>query len=225
VKSGERKVKIRQKAIILFSGGLDSATVLYYAISKGYKCHCLIFDYGQKHNKEIKSAEKIAKLVKADYSIVKVKLPWSKDSLTDKSKKVPERKTIANIVPSTYVPGRNTLFLSFALSYSQSINADSIFTGVNSVDFSNYPDCTPEFIKAYNGVLKSLKTKITVKTPLAKMSKAQIIKLGTKLKVPYELTWTCYNGYKKPCGKCDSCKLREKGFRETGICDPVFNYK
>ena len=210
-----------KKAIVLFSGGLDSTTVLYYALSKGYKCHCLIFDYGQKHGKEIRSAVKIAKLVKAAHSVIKVSLPWLKDSLTDKNKKVPVRKTITDIIPSTYVPGRNTLFLSFALSYAQSINADSIFIGVNSVDFSNYPDCTPEFIKAYGNVLKALKTKITLKTPIAKMSKAQIINLGIKLNVPYKYTWTCYNGYKNPCGKCDSCKLRAKGFKEAGIKDTI----
>ncbi|MCL1971960.1 MAG: 7-cyano-7-deazaguanine synthase QueC [Endomicrobia bacterium] len=214
-------MKKEKKAVILFSSGLDSTAVLYYALSKGYKCHCLIFDYGQKHDKEIKSAVKIAKLLKADYSVVKVSLPWLKDSLTNKNKKIPVHKTISGIVPSTYVPGRNTLFLSFALSCAQSINAKSIFIGVNSVDFSNYPDCTPAFIKAYNGVLKALKTAIRVKTPIAKMSKAQIIKLGIKLNVPYELTWTCYNGDKSPCGKCDSCKLRAKGFREAGVRDPI----
>lgn len=216
-------MKKENKAVILFSSGLDSTTVLYYAMSKGYKCHCLIFDYGQKHGKEIKSAVKIAKKLKLDYSIVKILLSWSHDSLTDKNKKVPSHKKITASIPSTYVPGRNTLFLSYALSCAQSINADSIFIGVNSVDFSNYPDCTPEFIKAFNGVLKALKTKIKVLAPISKMSKAQIIKLGTKLKVPYELTWTCYNGYKKPCGKCDSCKLRAKGFKEAKINDPAIS--
>lgn len=214
-------MKKEKKAIVLFSGGLDSTTVLYYALSKGYKCHCLIFDYGQKHNKEIKTAIKIANIVKVKYSIAKITLPWSKDSLTNKKSEVPVNNPISKDIPSTYVPGRNTLFLSYALSYAESIDAQDIFIGVNSVDFSNYPDCTPEFIDAYNNILKALKTKIHVKAPISKMSKAQIIKLGMKLKVPYEYTWTCYNGYNKPCGKCDSCKLRAKGFMEAKINDPA----
>lgn len=209
-----------KKAVILFSGGLDSTTVLYYALSKKYNCHCLIFDYGQRHKKEIRTAVKIAKMANAQYSVVKISLPWSNDALTNKNAKIPTHKNIKKTIPPTYVPGRNTLFLSYALSYAQSINANTIFIGVNSVDFSNYPDCTPEFIEAYNKVLKSLKSKVTVKTPISIMSKAQIIKLGMKLKVPYGHTWTCYNGYSKPCGECDSCKLRAKGFKEAKLNDP-----
>jgi 7-cyano-7-deazaguanine synthase len=210
-----------KKAVILFSGGLDSTTVLYYAMDKGYKCCCLLFDYDQKHKKEIKSAIKIAEDVKAEHSIVKISLPWSNDALTNKNKKVPVHKILPKSVPPTYVPGRNTLFLSYALSYAESINAEAIFIGVNAVDFSNYPDCTPDFIKAYSNVLKSLKTKISVKTPLLKMNKAQIIRLGIKLNVPYKHTWTCYNGYSRPCMECDSCKLREKGFKEAKLVDPA----
>ncbi|MCA6069911.1 MAG: 7-cyano-7-deazaguanine synthase QueC [Endomicrobium sp.] len=214
-------MKKDKKAVILFSGGLDSTTVLYCALSKGYKCSCLMFDYGQKHNKELKSAVKIAKTVKVKYSIIKINLPWSGDVLTNKNKLVPVHKVLPKTIPPTYVPGRNTLFLSYALSLAQSINAQVIFIGVNAIDFSNYPDCTPNFIKAYNSVLKALKTKITVQTPLLKLNKAQIIKLGTKLNVPYKNTWTCYNGYKKPCMKCDSCKLRAKGFKEAKFNDPA----
>ncbi|MDR1245395.1 MAG: 7-cyano-7-deazaguanine synthase QueC [Endomicrobium sp.] len=214
-----------KKAIILFSGGLDSTTVLYYAMNRGYKCNCLLFDYGQKHKKEIKAALKIAKAVKAGHSIVNISLPWSNDALTNKDKKVPIHKGLPKSVPPTYIPGRNTLFISYALSYAQSINAETIFIGVNAVDFSNYPDCTPDFVKAYNNVLKALKTKITIQTPLLKMNKSQIIKLGTKLNVPYEHTWTCYNGYSKPCMKCDSCKLRAKGFKEAKLLDPALGRK
>ncbi|MDR3195682.1 MAG: 7-cyano-7-deazaguanine synthase QueC [Endomicrobium sp.] len=210
-----------KKAVILFSGGVDSTTVLYYAINKGYKCSCLLFDYDQRHKKEIKSALKIAKVVKAEHSIVKIFLPWSNDVLTNKDKKVPVHKILPKSVPPTYVPGRNALFLSYALSYAQSIKAEAIFIGVNAVDFSNYPDCTANFIKAYNGVLKALNTKIAVQTPLLKMNKAQIVKLGMKLNVPYEHTWTCYNGYSKPCMECDSCKLRAKGFKEAKLLDPA----
>ncbi|MDR1244036.1 MAG: 7-cyano-7-deazaguanine synthase QueC [Endomicrobium sp.] len=210
-----------KKAIVLLSGGLDSTTILYYTLSKGYKCNCIIFDYGQKHKKEINSAVKIAKLANVNYSLIKITLPWSNDVLTNKNKKVPIHKRLPRTVPPTYVLGRNTLFLSYALSFAHSINANNIFIGVNAVDFSNYPDCTPEFIKAYNNVLKSLKTKIIIQAPLLKLNKAQIIKLGTKLNVPYKNTWTCYNGLDKPCMQCDSCKLRAKGFKEAKIDDPT----
>ncbi|MDR0956411.1 MAG: 7-cyano-7-deazaguanine synthase QueC [Endomicrobium sp.] len=214
-------MKLARKAIILFSGGLDSTTVLYYALSKGYKCKCLMFYYGQKHKKEIRTAIKIAKAVNVEYSIIKINLAWSNDVLTNKNKKIPIHKTLPKTVPPTYVPGRNTLFLSYALSYAQSTNAHVIFIGANAIDFSNYPDCTPKFIKAYNNVLKALKTKIIVQAPLLKLNKAQIIKLGLKLNVPYKNTWTCYNGYKKPCMICDSCKLRIKGFKKAGLNDPI----
>jgi queuosine biosynthesis protein QueC len=214
-------MKKEKKAIVLFSGGLDSTTALYYALSKGFECHCLIFDYGQRHGKEIKTAVKIAKKTKSSFNIVKLALPWSSDSLTDKSKNLPKVLPPPNSVPSTYVPGRNTLFLSYALSCAESQKASEIFIGVNSVDFSNYPDCTPEFIRSYNTLLKSLKVKISVNAPLLEMSKSQIIKLGIKLKVPYFMTWSCYSGLKKPCGKCDSCRLRAKGFKDAKIKDPV----
>lgn len=214
-------MKKHKNAVVLFSGGLDSTTVLYYALSKGYKCHCLIFNYGQKHNKEIKTAVKLAKKVKVPYTIVNLLLPWSNDALTNKNTKIPQHKNTPKGIPVTYVPGRNTLFLSYGLSCAESIKADSIFIGVNSVDFSNYPDCTPEFIKAYNNMLKSLKLKISVKAPLLTKNKAQIIKFGNSLNVPYELTWTCYSGNIKPCKKCDSCKLRARGFKEAKLNDPA----
>jgi 7-cyano-7-deazaguanine synthase len=210
-----------RKAVVLFSGGLDSTTVLYYAMAKGYKCKCLMFDYGQRHSKELLSAVKIANLVKVENVIIKMNLPWTNDVLTSSSEIIPVHKHLPKTIPSTYVYGRNTLFLSYALSYAQSIKACVIFIGANAVDFSNYPDCTPEFIKAYNNVLKTLKTEIVVCAPLLKLNKAQIIKLGTKLNVPYKNTWTCYNGYKKPCMKCDSCKLRIKGFKEAKLSDPA----
>jgi 7-cyano-7-deazaguanine synthase len=214
-------MKKEKKAVILFSGGLDSATVLLYALSKGYKCECLLFNYGQRHNREIKSAIKIAEKLKVKYSIVNLSLPWSKDALTNKNVKVPQNKIIAKDIPVTYVPGRNTLFLSYGLSLAESIKAQSIFIGANALDFSGYPDCRPQFIEAYNKLLISLGLKIKVEAPLVHMTKAQIIKLGTKLKTPYQYTWSCYNGLKKPCGKCDSCRLRAKGFKEAGLNDPA----
>lgn len=213
---------MKQKAIVLFSSGLDSTTVLYYAINKGYDCSCLIFDYGQKHNKEVQNASNFAKSLGLNYHIIKLSIPWESSSLTNKNKKIPEHKTIKKgLIPSTYVPGRNTIFLSYAVSYAETIKAKKIFLGINAVDFSSYPDCTPQYLKSMQQVMKALNNKIEIVAPIEKLSKAQIIKLGAKLKVPYEKTWSCYNGKTKPCGKCDSCKLRAKGFREAGIDDPA----
>jgi len=213
---------MKQKAIVLFSSGLDSTTVLYYAMSKGYECHCLIFDYGQKHSKEVNNAKIFAKSLKLNYHVVKTSIPWDTSSLINKNKKIPEHKQIKEgFVPSTYVPGRNTIFLSYAISYAETIKAKKIFLGINAVDFSSYPDCTPQYLKSMQQVMKALNNGIEICAPIEKYSKAQIIKLGTKLNVPYEKTWSCYNGKNKPCGKCDSCKLRAKGFKEAGIDDPA----
>lgn len=204
------------KAIVLLSGGLDSTTTLYYAIKKGYQCHALIFDYGQRHKREIRSAVAIAKQAHVTYKTIKISLPWKGSSLLDKKMKVPVRKSLRGI-SSTYVPARNTIFLSFALSYAEAIGAKAIFIGANAVDFSGYPDCRPEYYFAFQKVIqKGTKAKqIKILTPLINMSKAQIIALGLKLKAPLELTWSCYKGGRKPCGVCDSCRLREKGFKEV----------
>jgi len=216
----------KKKAVVLLSGGLDSTVTLYFARKKGYKCFCLIFDYGQRHKKEIKSALKISKKLKCPYQIIKIKLPWSKSALTDRKILLPIDRNIKEMkkeIPPTYVPARNTIFLSFAVSYAESINADVIFIGANAIDYSGYPDCRPNFYKAFQKVVK-LGTKkgvegkkIKIIAPLIKKSKADIVKLGKKLKVPFNLTWSCYKGGKKPCGKCDSCLLRTKGFLEANI--------
>jgi 7-cyano-7-deazaguanine synthase len=201
------------KAIVLLSGGLDSTTTLYSAIKKGYQCFALIFDYGQRHRREIKSAVAVAKCAKVSYRIVKIKLPWKGSSLLDKKLSIPADRKFKGI-PSTYVPARNTIFLSFALSYAEAIGAKAIFIGANAIDFSGYPDCRPNFYKAFQKVVQNgtKARKIKVLTPLIKMSKSQIIRLGIKLGAPLELTWSCYRGGDKPCGVCDSCRLRIKGF-------------
>lgn len=206
-----------KKAIVLLSGGLDSTTTLYYALDKGYQCHALIFDYGQRHKRELKSAITIAKAVKVPYQIVKIKLPWKGSALLDKGIKVPRfqgSKRGKNKIPVTYVPARNTIFLSFATSFAEAIGAKTILYGANAIDYSGYPDCRPQFVKAFQEVIKAgtKNNKITVKAPLLKLTKAQIIKLAMKLGVPLEKTWSCYKGGNKPCGVCDSCKLRAKGF-------------
>jgi len=148
-----------KKAVVLLSGGLDSTTVLYYAIKHGYKCACLLFDYGQRHKKELKSAVRIAKLNHCEYRVVKISLPWSTSSLTDSDKNIPNNKNISAVnyrapsvesLPTTYVPGRNTIFLSFALSYAETLGAGTVFIGANAVDYSGYPDCRPEYYAEWN---------------------------------------------------------------------------
>ena len=213
--------KIKQ-AVVLLSGGLDSATVLHFARAKGYKCFCLVFDYGQLHKKETHCAIKIAKESGSLYRVLKINLPWKGSALLDKKIKVSEK--ITNNVPDTYVPARNIIFLSFALSFAETIKAQAILIGAHAQDYSGYPDCRPEFFKAF---IKMAKTgtvggnKIKILAPLLDMGKAEIIKLGLSLKVPFNLTWSCYRGNKTPCGKCDSCHYRAKGFKEAGLVDPL----
>ena len=218
------------KAIVLLSGGLDSATVLYYAKDKGFLPHCLIFDYGQRHRKEMASARKLAEAAGCEYRVVKISLPWKGSSLLDRSIQIECRDDIDPAsIPSTYVPARNIIFLSFAASFAEAIAAKVIFIGANAIDYSGYPDCRPEFFDAYQQALKKgLKAgvegrQIKISAPLIRKSKAQIIKLGLKLKVPYQLTWSCYKGGKYPCGKCDSCRLRRKGFELAGAEDPALS--
>jgi len=216
------------KAIVLLSGGLDSATTLFDALKKGYRCSCLLFDYGQRHRKEINQAKEIAKFAGCDYQIVKIYFPWKGSSLLNKKIALPKNRVLSmKEIPSTYVPARNIIFLSFAVSYAEAIGAQKVFIGANSIDYSGYPDCRPEFYKAFTHVLKTgLKSgaqgrAIKIETPLIRKTKAQIIQLGNKLNVPYHLTWSCYSGGKKPCGSCDSCVLRQKGFKEIGQEDPL----
>ncbi len=217
-----------KKAIVLLSGGLDSATILYYAKTQGFDPYCLVFDYGQRHNKEIEQAKKIAKNAKCSFEVMKISLPWQGSALLNKKMPLPNRKLFkANDIPSTYVPARNIIFLSFAVSFSEAIGASAVFIGANAIDYSGYPDCRPDFFKAYEKVLaKGLKSGIQKKpikiiTPLIDKTKAQIIAMGLELKVPYHLTWSCYRGGARPCGKCESCSLRQKGFDTLGIVDPL----
>ena len=217
-----------KKSIILLSGGLDSATALFYALGRGFKAACLIFDYGQRHRREIVQAKTIARHAGCDFRVVKISFPWQGSSLLDKKLALPRHRDLnVKEIPSTYVPARNIIFLSFAASYAEAVGAESVFIGANALDYSGYPDCRPEFLAAFEEVLRrGLKTgvegkRIKIKTPLLRKTKAEIIRLGLSLKVPYQLTWSCYGGGKRPCGSCDSCLLRKKGFAEAGIRDPL----
>ncbi|OGX17732.1 MAG: 7-cyano-7-deazaguanine synthase QueC [Omnitrophica WOR_2 bacterium RBG_13_44_8b] len=218
-------------AVVLLSGGLDSATTLYLARKIGFKCFCLIFDYGQRHRNEIASAKKIARQAGCPFKILKINLPWKGSALLDKNIKIPQGVSAqgpkcASIIPSTYVPGRNIIFLSFALSYAEAIGASSIFIGAHAQDYSGYPDCRPNFFLAFNkaaiyGTKAGIENRrIKIRTPLINKKKSGIIKLGKALGVPFALTWSCYRGGSRPCGKCDSCYYRAKGFKEAGLKDP-----
>jgi 7-cyano-7-deazaguanine synthase len=217
---------MNKKAVILLSGGLDSSTTLYDAADQGYTCYCLVFDYGQRHKKEIIQAKAVAQKAGFRSVCVKISLPWKGSALLDNKISVPQGRALnAKGIPITYVPARNIIFLSFAASYAEAIGAKTIFIGANAVDYSGYPDCRPEFIRAYQAMLaRGLKTSvegksIKVRTPLIRLSKAQIVQLAVKLKVPLHLTWSCYNGGRRPCGVCDSCRLRAQGFAQAKVQD------
>lgn len=218
-----------KKAIVLLSGGLDSAVTLFWAKSKTYKCHNLIFDYGQRHKKEIESAKKIAREAGCEYKILKISLPWKGSSLLDNKLSLPKFISKRKGIPSTYVPARNLIFLSFAVSFAESIGAQDIFIGANAIDFSGYPDCRPEFYRSLKKTIKSgtksgaRGREIRIRAPLINKTKKEIIELGAKLRVPYKYTWSCYRGTRLPCGACDSCKLRQKGFAQAEINDPALN--
>ncbi len=220
----------KKKAIVLFSGGLDSTTCLYWALSKGYECEAITVTYGQRHDREVISAEFIAKKLGVKLHKLDLPFPWLKSSsLVDKGQTLPDlslEQIEGSEIPSTYVPGRNLMFLSIAASLMDSIGANAIVAGPNAVDFSGYPDCTPAFFKAAaeainRGTKMGVTEGVEVLAPLMNLSKTDIVRLGAKLKVPFELTWSCYAGGQKPCGHCDSCKLRAKGFAEAGIKDPA----
>ncbi len=220
---------MQKKAIILLSGGLDSITVLALAKQQGYQCYALSFDYGQRHNAELQAAGKIAKHYQVeDHKIISLGLnAIGGSALTDDHIDVP--KQLQEGIPVTYVPARNTVFLSFALGWAEVLHAHDIFIGVNAVDYSGYPDCRPEFIKAFQQ-MANLATKagvegetITIHTPLISLSKAEIIQQGAELGVDYAHTVSCYSADSdgRACGECDACRLRKAGFSNAGIQDPT----
>ncbi|MDD5195756.1 MAG: 7-cyano-7-deazaguanine synthase QueC [Candidatus Omnitrophica bacterium] len=212
------------KAVILLSGGLDSAVTLYIAKSQGLSLKALIFDYHQRHKKEIECAKRIAIINGINYRVAAIDLNWAHSSLIDKNIPTPVNRNLKkNNIPVTYVSGRNIIFLSYAVSYAESIGAKKIFIGAHVQDYSGYPDCRPQFLKSFQRAanLGVAKTGIKIIAPLINKSKKEIIKTGLSLKVPFEYTWSCYGGGKTPCLKCDSCRFRMQAFKELGLIDPL----
>lgn len=217
------------KAVILLSGGLDSATIVAMAKAQGFACYTMSFDYGQRHRAELQAAERVARqLGVVEHKVIGLDLNGIGGSaLTDPDIAVPE--TPGDGIPVTYVPARNTVFLSLALGWAEVIGARHLFIGVNAVDYSGYPDCRPEFVEAFER-LANLATKagvegdtFRIEAPLQYLSKAQIVETGTRLGVDYGLTVSCYqaNGEGEACGRCDSCRLRAEGFKAAKISDPT----
>ncbi len=214
--------------MVLLSGGLDSTTALYIALKEGYRTHALIVDYGQRHRKEIRRAVRIAEASGSPHRILKFSLPWGGSALLDAAASLPvHRRILPERIPATYVPARNLIFLSFAASWAEVLGAEAIVIGANALDYSGYPDCRPAFYTALRRTLAAgTKTgvegrAVRIHTPLIRKTKAAIVRLAHELGVPLELTWSCYAGGRRPCGRCDSCVLRARGFAEAGIRDPL----
>lgn len=219
-----------QRAVVLLSGGLDSATVLAIARNAGYECYCLSLDYGQRHSVELDAAARVAKSLGArEHRILRLSLDeFGGSALTDGNIAVPTEGVKPGI-PVTYVPARNTIMLSLALAWAEVLESRDIFVGVNAVDYSGYPDCRPEFVSAFE-TLANLATKagvegkkLTVHAPLIDLSKGEIIRRGQMLGVDYSITVSCYqaDGDGRACGVCDSCRLRREGFAAAGVADPT----
>ncbi len=224
----------KKKGVVLLSGGVDSATTLAIAKSQRFEIYALSLDYGQRHKVELEAARRIARQFRvADHAIVEINLRlFGKSALTDDIE-VPKGRSIGEMggeIPVTYVPARNTIFLSLALAWAEVLGSEDIFIGVNALDYSGYPDCRPEYIAAYERMANLAtkagvegKQRLIIHTPLIQMTKAQIIRRGLELGVDYSLTHSCYDPSEEgeACGQCDSCQLRLKGFREAGLEDPI----
>ncbi len=222
-----------RNAVCLLSGGLDSATCLAHALREGYNCYALSFDYGQRHRVELECAARLASsLGAADHAVLRIDLTKFGGSALTSAIPVPKGRAPSEMgqgIPVTYVPARNTIFLAFALAWAEVLGALDIFLGVNAVDYSGYPDCRPEYIHAFE-TMANLATKVGVEgaqrlrihTPLIRMTKAEIVVQGGRLGVNFALTHSCYDPVgTRPCGCCDSCVLRRRGFAEAGIPDPL----
>jgi 7-cyano-7-deazaguanine synthase len=221
------------KSIVLVSGGLDSTTVLALVLSQGEEVLALSFDYGQRHRIEVESAKKVTKHYAVPHKIIQLDLRQIGGSALTAEIEVPKDRSLADMsqaVPVTYVPGRNTIFLSYAMAVAEMISSSEIYIGANVLDYSGYPDCRPEYLKAFetlaNLALATIENKrapLEIRAPLLRMSKGEIVNMGKKLKIPFHLTHSCYDPSPggESCGRCDSCLLRKKGFLEAGISDPI----
>ena len=224
---------VEKRAVVLLSGGLDSATVLAMAREQGYTCYALSFDYGQRHRAELQAAARLANALGArEHRVVNIDLTgWGGSALTDNSIQVPT--ALATGIPVTYVPARNTIFFSLALAWAETLNAPNIFAGMNAVDYSGYPDCRPDYIAAFQTMARLAtkagveavagSTALSIHTPIIHMSKADIVREGSRLGVDYALTVSCYQADQdgRACSVCDSCRLRREGFRAAGVADPT----
>ena len=215
------------KAVVLLSGGLDSATTAAIAIADGYEVIALSFRYGQRHERELQAATKIAKAlgIKEHYTVDVNLSQWGGSALTDESIDVPKDGVKPDIIPVTYVPGRNTVFIAIALSLAEAKGAEAIYLGINAVDYSGYPDCRPEYLEAYQQ-LANLSSKVGVEgqaprlvAPLVQDSKVEIVRRALRLGVPIQETWSCYQGGEVPCGVCDSCRIRDRALIEADVAE------
>ena len=217
-------------AVVLFSGGLDSSTCLAIAREDGFAPHALAVRYGQRHAHELRAAERVAAALAVPLKVVEMDLRAIGGSALTGELAVPKDAPLGPGIPVTYVPARNTVLLALALGYAEVLGAQDLYIGVNAIDYSGYPDCRPAFVRAFEA-LANLATKAavegrarySVRAPLVQLSKAEIIRLGTRLRVPYELTHSCYDpgSEGQACGRCDSCRLRREGFAEAGVPDPT----
>ena len=217
-------------SVVLLSGGMDSATCLALAVRERPPVHALTVQYGQRHAKEVRSASALARRFGVRHHVV-LRLPLGPildSSLTRSHRRLPRRTPPAGTIPSTYVPARNTILLSIALGYAESHRLGAIYLGANAIDYSGYPDCRPEYLRAFERLAR-LATRVGVQegrairvvAPLLRASKAEIVHLGDRLGVPWELTWSCYAGGRRPCGRCPSCRIRARGFATAGVVDPL----
>ncbi len=219
---------------MLLSGGMDSATTLAIARHEGRDAYCLTVTYGQRHAREVASARALARRFRArEHRILRLPLAGLlRSALLDRSAALPSRRRARrgsrDRIPATYVPARNSILLSLALGYAESVGADELFIGANAIDYSGYPDCRPAFLRAFERLARVAtragvtgRTRFRVRAPLLRLRKAQIVGWGTALQVPWELTWSCYAGGRAPCGRCDACRFRRKGFEAAGVPDPL----